>query len=131
MVFQNLTGITHLNLFENCKSICKYLKNDQKTVSINNLPCSYSYGLSVLNTTTLYKGGKYIISEESSFLRRGFWDDVQKYEITDFSGVPTTYKSLLKFDCMNFFPKSLKELLKQAEGLRIKYNKNYWNIHLR
>ena len=107
-------GITHPNLFENCKSICKYLKNDQKTVSINNLPCSYSYGLSVLNTT-LYKGGKYIISEENSFLRRGFWDDVQKYEITDFSGVPTTYKSLLKFDCMNFFPKSLKRLT-QAGG---------------
>ncbi len=107
-------GITHENLIENCKSICSYLMNNEKTVAINNLPCSYSYGLSVLNTT-LFKGGKYIISTVNSFLRKEFWDDLNKYQITDFSGVPTTYKSLLKLDFVNLFPSSLSRVT-QAGG---------------
>ncbi len=107
-------GITQENLIENCKSICNYLMNDEKTVAINNLPCSYSYGLSILNTT-LFKGGKYIISNGNSFLRKEFWDDVNKYKITDFSGVPTTYKSLLKLDFVNLFPSSLRRVT-QAGG---------------
>ena len=37
----------------------------------------------------------------NSFLRKEFWDDLNKYQITDFSGVPTTYKSLLKLDFVN------------------------------
>ncbi len=107
-------GITHENLIENCKSICNYLMNNEKTIAINNLPCSYSYGLSILNTT-LFKGGKYIISKNNSFLRKEFWDDVNKYKITDFSGVPTTYKSLLKLDFIKLFPNSLKRVT-QAGG---------------
>ncbi len=107
-------GITHENLIANCTSICNYLMNNEKTIAINNLPCSYSYGLSILNTT-LFKGGKYIISKSNSFLRKEFWDDINNYKITDFSGVPTTYKSLLKLDFIKLFPNSLKRVT-QAGG---------------
>ena len=115
-------GLTHDNLFQNCKSICKYLGNNHNSISINSLPCSYSYGLSVLNTT-MYKGGKFIISNEKSFLRKEFWDDAKFYNITDFSGVPTTYKTLMNLDMNKLLPKTIIRITQAGGKLDIEIQK--------
>ncbi len=107
-------GLTYENLLTNCSSICDYLENDKDTRSVNNLPCSYSYGLSVLNTT-LFKGGSYICSEEPSIIRKSFWDDLKYFGVTDFSGVPKSYRDLNNLDYKSLFPKSIKHLT-QAGG---------------
>ncbi len=111
---QKYVGLTHNNLVFNCNSIKKYLLSDQSTKCINNLPCSYSYGLSVLNTT-LSAGGKYFISDEPSILRKSFWDDMEQFQITDFSGVPSIYQDLKSLNLIESMPKSIK-CLTQAGG---------------
>ena len=115
-------GLTHDNLIQNCKSICKYLDNNHNSVAINNLPCSYSYGLSVLNTT-MYKGGKFVISNEKSFLRKEFWDDAKFYSVTDFSGVPTTYKTLINLDLDKLLPKTILRITQAGGKLDVEIQK--------
>ena len=114
-------GLTHDNLIQNCKSICNYLSNNHNSISINSLPCSYSYGLSVLNTT-MYKGGKFVISNEKSFLREEFWDDAKFYNITDFSGVPTTYKTC-EFRYNKLLPKTIIRITQAGGKLDIEIQK--------
>ena len=68
---QKFVGLTHNNLKVNCNSIKKYLLTNKKTKCINNLPCSYSYGLSVLNTT-LNSGGHTLYPRNHQFLENVF-----------------------------------------------------------
>ena len=120
-------GLTHKNIYNNCESITSYLENDSSSVSINNLPCSYSYGLSVLNTT-LFKGGKYVISKEKSFLRNEFWEDAKNHNLTDFSGVPTTYKTLIKLNIKKILPKTIKRLTQAGGKLEVDIQKELLNL---
>lgn len=120
-------GLTHENLYSNCNSISDYLNIDSNTITINNLPCSYSYGLSVLNSTML-KGGRYIISNEKSFIRKEFWEDAVSNKITDFSGVPTTYRTLIKLDIDTLLPKSLLRLTQAGGKLEVNIQEKILNL---
>lgn len=75
------------NNIDTCtESICDYLSFDQNRVSISLLPIHYSYGLSVLHNA-IYTRSKYVISKRT-ILEKEIWDDIEEYQVTDFSAVP-------------------------------------------
>jgi long-chain acyl-CoA synthetase len=83
------------NNVDSCtQSICEYLDFDQNRVSASFLPIHYSYGLSVLHNC-IYKRAKYTLSK-LTILDKEIWDEVEKFQITDFSGVPFTMKILVR-----------------------------------
>tara|TARA_Y100001968_G_scaffold333232_1_gene394866 strand:- start:1306 stop:2733 length:1428 start_codon:yes stop_codon:yes gene_type:complete len=106
--------LTFDNLLNNCRSILKYLDMDESTRSINSLPCSYSYGLSILNTT-LYSGGLYFCSDQTSYIRDQFWRNLSSYKINNFNGVPTTYRDIIRLGLLDRLPKSI-DFITQAGG---------------
>jgi len=123
---QKFVGLTQNNLSANCNSIKKYLSTNKNTKCINNLPCSYSYGLSVLNTT-LSAGGQYFISEEPSILRKSFWEDMNYFRITDFSGVPSVYQDIQKLNLLESMSSSIKRLTQAGGKLSINIQKYLLN----
>ena len=60
-------------------------------------------------------GGTFIVSEQPSHLRQQFWDDMNTYRVTDFSGVPSTYNEIVEREFMDLFPESIVNLT-QAGG---------------
>ena len=52
-------------------------------------------------------GGTFIVSEQPSHLRQKFWDDMNTYRVTDFSGVPSTYNEIVEREFMDLFRSQL------------------------
>ena len=71
-----LIRLSKENILSNAKSIVKYLQITDNDTTITNLPLSYSFGLSVLNTYMLV-GGTLILTK-LSIIEKGFWDLLQK-----------------------------------------------------
>lgn len=113
-------ALTHKSLYDNCRSINSYLCSTNLSRTINNLPLSYSYGLSILNTT-LIAGGAYICGDKSTYVRQEFWDDCKFFEITDFSGVPSTYINIVDTELINKLPLSIKTITQAGGRLEIQY----------
>ena len=113
-------ALTHKNLESNTQSICKYLNPSKKTRTINSLPLSYSYGLSVLNTT-LSAGGMFSISKETSYIRQEFWNNCEYYGITDFSGVPKTYSDIIELGLIEYMPNSICQITQAGGRLATRY----------
>jgi acyl-CoA synthetase (AMP-forming)/AMP-acid ligase II len=86
--------LTHENLQANATSIVQYLKPTSGERPVTSLPMAYSYGLSVINSHLL--AGASLVLTEHGVLRREFWDSVDRYTCTSFSGVPYTYQMLLQ-----------------------------------
>ena len=105
--------LSNLNLLHNAKSIIKYLKINSNHTTITTMPMGYSYGLSIINTH-LTTGSKIIINNKST-IERKFWDNVIKYKVTSFGGVPQLYEQLKKIKFENFNLNNLKYLT-QAGG---------------
>ncbi len=80
------------NLSQATQSIVRYLKMDELRVSISSLPLHYTYGLSVLNCA-LESRSRFVLSKKS-WLEREFWRTVEKYSVTDLSGVPFMFQNL-------------------------------------
>ncbi|SBS40437.1 2-succinylbenzoate--CoA ligase [Marinomonas spartinae] len=113
--YKNIDACTH--------SICEYLNYDQNRVAISFLPIHYSYGLSVLHNC-IYKRAKYAISK-LTILDKGMWDDVEKYQVTDFSGVPFTLKLMRKMKLDYEKVKSL-QYVTQAGGYLPEADSSYF-----
>lgn len=107
------------NLKHNTDSIIKYLKINSNDCSITNLPISYSYMLSVINTH-LEVGASIIISKYS-LIEKKFWEILKNSKITSFNGVPYTYEILNKIGFKNIKIDSLKYLT--HAGGKIEKNK--------
>ncbi len=101
------------NLKNNTDSIIKYLKIQKNDCAITNLPISYSYMLSVINTH-LEKGGSIIVIN-NSLIEKNFWKVFKKNKITSFNGVPYAYEILSKIGLKNIRIKTLRYLT-QAGG---------------
>lgn len=78
-----------------------------------NLPLSYSYGLSVLNSHLL--AGASIVLSRDGVLSRSWWTLLAEQAVTSMPGVPTVYEMLARLDCNTLFPASLNTLT-QAGG---------------
>ena len=100
--------LSKINLKHNTDSIIKYLKLNSKDSSITNLPISYSYMLSVINTH-LEVGASIIISK-TSLIEKEFWKTFKNSKVTSFNGVPYTYEMLIKIGLKNIKINTLKYL---------------------
>jgi long-chain acyl-CoA synthetase len=93
-----LVRLTHRNLASNAAAIAEYLELGPAERSIQSLPMSYSYGLSLIHSH-LVAGGTTVLTPHS-FLRPEFWRHFTEYRCTSFAGVPHMYETLkrLRFD---------------------------------
>lgn len=86
--------LTHLNLRANAESILSYLKLTADDSMLLVLPLFYCYGLSVLHTHL--KVGASIAFNNNFILMGSFIDNLNKYKITGFAGVPSHFQMLLR-----------------------------------
>jgi acyl-CoA synthetase (AMP-forming)/AMP-acid ligase II len=91
---QKFVRLSYANIQSNAKSIVKYLKIDSSERGIANLPISYSYGLSIINSHLVAKATLLLTSE--SVISKSFWEFFERHEATSFGGVPYTYQMLQK-----------------------------------
>ncbi len=96
------------NLKHNTDSIISYLKINKKDVTITNLPISYSYMLSVINTH--FEVGASIIISKYSLIEKEFWKNLRINKITSFNGVPYSYETLMKMGLKNIKTETLRYL---------------------
>ena len=101
------------NILSNTKSIIEYLQVDSKERAITNLPLSYVYGLSILNTH-IYCGASIVLTEKTLF-QKEFWQLMKEKEVTNLNGVPYTFSMLER---LRFFRMKLPALktITQAGG---------------
>ena len=102
------------NLKFNTDSIINYLKINQKNKTITNLPISYSFMLSVINTHL--ESGAFIYVTHNSIIQKKFWEDFNLYEIDSFNGVPYSYEILLKLKLEKVFRGQKIRYFTQAGG---------------
>lgn len=105
--------LSYRNLQANAQSIAEYLELNQSERAILNLPLSYSYGLSILNSH-LQVGASVLLTGES-VIAKSFWGFVQEQEATSLPGVPFTYQMLQRVGFMKMDLPHLKTLT-QAGG---------------
>ncbi|MGH4138829.1 AMP-binding protein [Clostridium sp.] len=86
--------LTHYNLIFNTNSIIEYLKLTEKDRAETVLPFYYCYGTSILHTH-FRVGGSIVINNKFMFPQTVI-EDINKYNCTSFSGVPSTYQILLR-----------------------------------
>ncbi len=96
------------NLKHNTDSIINYLRINNKDSAITNLPISYSYMLSVINSH--FEVGASIIISKYSLIEKKFWEIFKNSKITSFNGVPYTYEILVKIGLKNIKIATLKYL---------------------
>ena len=108
-----LVKLSHDNLHQNAKAICKYLKVDSRDKAHCSLPLSYSYGLSVLNTHL--QAGACVFLSELTPLSENYYEELIGENITSMSGVPFFYQMLFR---TGFFEKDIPSLkvMTQAGG---------------
>ena len=96
------------NLKYNTDSIINYLKINKKDSAITNLPISYSYMLSIINTH--FEVGGSIVISKYSLVEKKFWETLKNSKSTSFNGVPYTYEMLSKIGLKNIKIDTLKYL---------------------
>ena len=86
--------LTHNNLIHNTNSIIEYLKLTAQDRIEMVLPFYYCYGTSILHTH-FRVGGSIVINNKFMFPQTVI-EDINKYNCTGFSGVPSNYQILLR-----------------------------------
>lgn len=89
---QKFVRLSHENLRSNAESIIEYLGIDGNERAIMNLPLSYSYGMSIVNSHLL--SGASIVLTDDSVMEKSFWEFVKEHKATSIAGVPFTYQML-------------------------------------
>jgi acyl-CoA synthetase (AMP-forming)/AMP-acid ligase II len=84
--------LSYGNLQSNAESIAEYLRMDSSERAVMNLPLSYSYGLSIVNSHLLVKAS--ILLTDESVISKSFWELVNEHKPTSIPGVPFTYQML-------------------------------------
>ncbi|WP_146983585.1 AMP-binding protein, partial [Kurthia zopfii] len=110
---QKFVRLSYDNLKSNAFSIQQYLNINSEDRAMVNLPISYSYGMSLVNSHLL-TGASIVITNES-VMEKTFWDLMKKRNVTSFAGVPFTYQILQRIGFVNMNLPDLKTLT-QAGG---------------
>lgn len=110
---QKFVRLSYKNLHSNAKAIQEYLEIHPKERAILNLPLSYSYGMSIVNSHLLAHAS--IVLTEETVLQKSFWTFVKQVEATSLSGVPFTYQMLQRIDFTKMDLPALRTLT-QAGG---------------
>ncbi|MED4954407.1 AMP-binding protein [Paenibacillus macerans] len=105
--------LSYANIQSNAEAIAQYLEIDASERGILNLPLSYSYGLSILNSH--FHAGAAVLLTGESVVAKTFWNFVREQQATSLPGVPFTYQMLER---VGFFKMELPYLrtLTQAGG---------------
>ena len=105
--------LSSLNLKSNTDSIVSYLMLSKKDIAITNLPSSYSYMLSIINSH--FEVGGTISISNNSIIQKEFWNNYFSSKPTSFNGVPYTYEILIKIGLKKIITDKLKYIT-QAGG---------------
>jgi len=89
-----LVKLSRENVYSNSDAILSYLPIFEEDKCLLNLPISYSYGISILNTHLLKNATIYLTNE--SFLSNKLWDILSTLKVNSLAGVPEMIK-MLKF----------------------------------
>ncbi len=105
--------LSFLNIKDNTKKISNYLDIKKKDRTVTTMECSYSYGMSIINTH-LYSGASIFLTKKN-FFDKDFWILMNKIKVTNFGGVPFAFEILNK---IKFYEKKLPNLktVTQAGG---------------
>ena len=101
------------NIIFNSNAIIKYTKLRSKDMSVTILPFYYSYGISVINSH-FFSGGKILVTNRN-FFDPTFWQNLEKFKVTNLSLVPFQYEILKKIGLKRIAINSIK-FLTQAGG---------------
>lgn len=110
---QKFVRLSYENLKTNAESIIEYLEIDKNERAIMNLPLSYSYGMSIVNSHLL--AGASILLTDESVMEKSFWEFVKEQKATSIAGVPFTYQMLQRIGFTKMDLPHLKTLT-QAGG---------------
>lgn len=130
--------LSHQNIQSNAESIAQYLQVDSSERGVANLPLSYSYGLSIVNSHL--QAGATILLTDESIISKSFWAFFQEQRATSFAGVPFTYQMLQR---IGFFKMELpylrqftqaggrldERLVKQFGDYAVKHNKRFYVMY--
>ncbi|MGN5456826.1 MAG: AMP-binding protein [Candidatus Kurthia intestinigallinarum] len=105
--------LSYKNIQANTESIVDYLELDEHERPVINLPLSYSYGISIVNSH-LQVGATLLLTSKSVKLP-SFWYFVNEFKGTSIAGVPFTYQLLNRLGFLDMELPSLKTLT-QAGG---------------
>ena len=89
-----MVRISRENIRSNTEAIIHALNIEETDRAVTSLPCSYTYGLSVINTHL--RVGATILVTDYKVADICFWEFVKKESCTSFSGVAYTYNMLLR-----------------------------------
>ena len=110
---QKFVRLSYENIHSNAKAIVNYLEIDENERAIMNLPLSYSYGMSIVNSHLL--AGASLLLTDESVMEKSFWRFVEEQHATSIAGVPFTYQMLQRIGFTKMELPSLKTLT-QAGG---------------
>ncbi|UPW83773.1 AMP-binding protein [Lysinibacillus sp. Ag94] len=110
---QKFVRLSYENIRTNAESIIEYLQINESQRAIMNLPLSYSYGMSIVNSHIL--AGASILLTDKSVMEKSFWEEVREHKATSLAGVPFTYQMLQRIGFMKMDLPYLKTLT-QAGG---------------
>lgn len=122
--------LSYENIRANAKSIIDYLEINQNERAIMNLPLSYSYGMSIVNSHLLE--GASILLTDGSVMEKPFWEFVKEYRATSIAGVPFTYQMLQRigFTKMNLpYLKTMTQAGGRLNEKLVKYFAEFANEH--
>lgn len=115
--------LSYENLRVNAHSIITYLAIGENERAVMNLPLSYSYGMSIVNSHLL--AGSSILLTDQSVLEKSFWDFVREQKATSIAGVPFTYQMLQRIGFMKMDLPHLKTLTQAGGRLNEKLVKSF------
>lgn len=110
---QKFVRLSYDNIQSNAESIAQYLELNADERAVMNLPMSYSYGMSIINSH-LQVGASVLLTDES-VMAKSFWTFVEEQQATSLAGVPFTYQMLQRIGFMKMNLPHLKTLT-QAGG---------------
>lgn len=84
--------LSYNNIQSNAEAIADYLQLKSDERGVVNLPISYSYGLSIINSHL--EAGAAILLTDESVMSKSFWTFIDEQKATSFAGVPFTYQML-------------------------------------
>jgi fatty-acyl-CoA synthase len=88
--------LTHRKTFFNCLNADIFFKMHFDDIMLVILPLFHSGGLFIQASPTIYKGATLVIHPK--FDPHKVYEDIERYNVTKFLGVPTVYRALVNVD---------------------------------
>lgn len=121
-----LVRLSLRNIVKNAESIANYLDILPDDRAITSLPFNYSYGLSVINSHLI--AGASLVLSNASLMDKSFWQQVNKYSVTSFAGVPYSYEILMKLRFNQMYLPTIKTLTQAGGRLDPKKTQQIYKI---